>query len=56
LRKEAADKMSLNVTTIGFDANDTLRHNERFFQLTQAHFAGLLSGFCKATDLMENLL
>ena len=48
--------MSLNVTTIGFDADDTLWHNERFFQLTQARFAGLLSEFCEATDLMEKLL
>jgi len=56
LRKEAADKMSLNVTTIGFDANDTLWHNGRFFQLTKAHFAGLHSESCEATDLMENLL
>ena len=48
--------MSLNVTTISFDADDTLWHNERFFQLTQARFAGLLSEFCEATDLMEKLL
>ena len=30
------------VTTIGFDADDTLWHNERFFVLTQGMFADLL--------------
>ncbi len=32
-----------NITTIGFDADDTLWHNERFFRMTQAHFTELLS-------------
>lgn len=31
------------LTTIGFDADDTLWHNERFFKLTQARFAALLA-------------
>lgn len=31
------------ITTIGFDADDTLWQNERFFHLTQARFAELLS-------------
>ena len=30
------------LTTIGFDADDTLWHNERLFKLTEARFAGLL--------------
>ena len=30
------------LTTIGFDADDTLWHNERFFRGTQALFADLL--------------
>lgn len=31
------------ITTIGFDADDTLWHNETFFRLTQQRFAELLS-------------
>ncbi len=30
------------ITTIGFDADDTLWHNERFFRITQERFAELL--------------
>jgi putative hydrolase of the HAD superfamily len=48
--------MSLNVTTIGFDADDTLWHNERFFQQMQTRFAVLLSEFCTAPNLMVKLL
>ncbi|WP_417808711.1 HAD family hydrolase [Thioclava sp.] len=33
----------MQISTIGFDADDTLWHNERFFQLTQAHFAALMA-------------
>ncbi|HCO55307.1 MAG TPA: HAD family hydrolase, partial [Pelagibacterium sp.] len=31
------------LTTIGFDADDTLWENEHFFRLTEAHFAELLA-------------
>jgi putative hydrolase of the HAD superfamily len=48
--------MSSKVTTIGFDADDTLWHNERFFQLTQARFAELLRDHCDEPDLMDALL
>lgn len=34
--------MTSNLTTIGFDADDTLWHNERFFRVTQDRFATLL--------------
>ncbi len=34
--------MARNLTTIGFDADDTLWHNERFFRVTQERFAELL--------------
>lgn len=44
------------LTTIGFDADDTLWHNERFFALTQDHFAGLLSENSEKADLMARLL
>ncbi len=48
--------MTQTLTTIGFDADDTLWHNERFFQMTQAHFADLLSEFADRASLMERLL
>ena len=48
--------MSRHLTTIGFDADDTLWDNERFFQLTQAHFAELLSEYTDETTLMARLL
>ena len=44
------------ITTLGFDADDTLWHNERFFQLTQAHFADLLRDYTDADPLAERLL
>ena len=44
------------LTTICFDADDTLWHNERFFQLTQERFAGLLSDYVEAGHLAERLL
>ncbi|NIZ13664.1 HAD family hydrolase [Phaeobacter sp. HF9A] len=34
--------MARRITTIGFDADDTLWHNERFFRVTQDRFAELL--------------
>ena len=48
--------MSPKVTTIGFDADDTLWHNERFFKLTQARFATILAQHSDAPDLMDALL
>ncbi|NOD37069.1 MULTISPECIES: HAD family hydrolase [unclassified Ruegeria] len=48
--------MTKKLTTIGFDADDTLWHNERFFQLTQAHFAELLADHTDRDHLMERLL
>jgi putative hydrolase of the HAD superfamily len=42
--------------TIGFDADDTLWHNERFFQLTQERFAGLLADYTDPGLLSERLL
>lgn len=41
---------------IGFDADDTLWHNERFFQLTQERFAGLLADHAAPDHLAERLL
>lgn len=48
--------MSNTITTIGFDADDTLWHNERFFALTQDHFAGLLADHTDRETLMARLL
>lgn len=48
--------MAQIVTTVGFDADDTLWHNERFFQLTQEKFAELLSDHADPDHLAERLL
>ncbi|MDD9718328.1 HAD family hydrolase [Dinoroseobacter sp. PD6] len=48
--------MSTPITTIGFDADDTLWQNEQFFQLTQERFAELLAEFAEPDHLMERLL
>lgn len=37
--------MSRIISTIGFDADDSLWHNERFFRLTEGRFAELLADF-----------
>jgi putative hydrolase of the HAD superfamily len=44
------------LTTIGFDADDTLWDHERYFQLTQARFAELLRDYADPTHLNEHLL
>ncbi len=43
-------------TTIGFDADDTLWHNERFYRLTQDRFAGLLADYTDPDTLSQRLL
>ena len=48
--------MSNTLSTIGFDADDTLWHNERFFTLTQDHFADLLAEYTERENLMARLL
>jgi len=48
--------MPRNLTTIGFDADDTLWHNERFFRITQDRFAALLADYTDADHLAERLL
>jgi putative hydrolase of the HAD superfamily len=44
------------LTTIGFDADDTLWHNERFFRLTEAEFAALLADHAEGEHLSRRLL
>ncbi|MBY6067467.1 HAD family hydrolase [Leisingera aquaemixtae] len=47
--------MIRNLTTIGFDADDTLWHNERFFRVTQERFAELLQDHTPADVGPEQL-
>lgn len=47
--------MGQKLKVIGFDADDTLWHNERFFQISQERFAGLLADFVDEPDLMVRL-
>ena len=44
------------LTTIGFDADDTLWQNEQFFRMTEARFAELLADFAEADHLTERLI
>lgn len=44
------------ITTIGFDADDTLWHNESFFRLTQDRFAVLLRNYADPDHLHDRLL
>jgi putative hydrolase of the HAD superfamily len=44
------------LTTIGFDADDTLWQNEAFFRLTQERFAALLADHAAPGDLEARLL
>ncbi len=44
------------LTTLCFDADDTLWHNERFFRMTQAHFIDLLKEYADEDHLAERLL
>ncbi len=48
--------MTRNLLTIGFDADDTLWHNERFFKLTQDRFEDLLADYTDRTMLSERLI
>lgn len=45
-----------NLTTIGFDADDTLWQNEQFFRLSEERFATLLGGYVEADHLGQSLL
>ncbi|MBF9047959.1 HAD family hydrolase [Rhodobacterales bacterium LSUCC0031] len=48
--------MAADLTTIGFDADDTLWQNETFFRLTQERFAALLADYAAPDHLAERLL
>jgi len=47
--------MAQRLTTIGFDADDTLWQNEAFFQMTQARFAELLADYADPDHLAARL-
>lgn len=44
------------ITTIGFDADDTLWQNEAFFRLTQDRFTALLADYADPDQLHDRLL
>jgi putative hydrolase of the HAD superfamily len=44
------------ITTLGFDADDTLWHNERVFRLTEERFATLLTAYSEKNHLTDRLL
>jgi putative hydrolase of the HAD superfamily len=44
------------ITTIGFDADDTLWQNEQFFRMTQERFRALLADYADPDDLSARLL
>ncbi|MEO8883313.1 MAG: HAD family hydrolase [Devosia sp.] len=48
--------MATHLTTIGFDADDTLWHNMKFYDLTEARFAALLKDYAQPGDLAQRLL
>jgi putative hydrolase of the HAD superfamily len=48
--------MTAILTTIGFDADDTLWQNEQFFRMTQKRFFELLADYADPDHLAERLL
>lgn len=48
--------MSKTLTTIGFDADDTLWQNETFFRLTEGKFAAMLLDYAEKDHISERLL
>ncbi|MDR6871412.1 putative hydrolase of the HAD superfamily [Bosea sp. BE125] len=48
--------MQRSLTTIGFDADDTLWQNEQFFKLTEARFVALLGEHGEAAEISGLLL
>ncbi len=49
-------QLNTGTTVIGFDADDTLWHNEQFFRVTEGQFKGLLADFSSPDDLASKLL
>lgn len=47
---------AIQLSAIGFDADDTLWQNEQFFKLTEKRFTALLRDFAESAHLSERLL
>ena len=47
---------TLPLSVIGFDADDTLWHNEKFFKLSQQNFCEMLSEFSTRSDVQKAFL
>lgn len=47
---------NLSLTTIGFDADDTLWQNEQFFRQTEKHFVALMAEHGESHDIEARLL
>ncbi len=45
-----------NITTIGFDADDTLWHNEKFYKFTEREFSAMLANHGDHDTISERLL
>ncbi len=57
--KRASNALEINpdvVTTIGFDADDTLWHSETFFAVTEDRFRSLLAPWCTVDETTTRLL
>lgn len=52
----AISTSSSRLTTIGFDADDTLWQNETFFRMTEERFRGLVEAHAEDADLSARLL
>jgi putative hydrolase of the HAD superfamily len=52
---EKSSPMAARIETVGFDADDTLWHNERSFRLTEERFAELLADHAEGDDLRGQL-
>ncbi|MEM9436638.1 MAG: HAD family hydrolase [Pseudomonadota bacterium] len=55
-REMVSADLTPRITTLAFDADDTLWHNETYFQMTQARVEELLAPFCAPEHLHEKLL
>ncbi|MFO1148551.1 MAG: HAD family hydrolase [Alsobacter sp.] len=48
--------MPTPLSVLGFDADDTLWHNERYYRLTEERFGGLLREYVEGDHVSERLL
>ena len=56
LKRGSKKLVDHRLTTLAFDADDTLWHNETFFQITQERFIELLEPYSAVSDLPAVLL